>query len=244
MGLVSAKARALVHTLTAPPRSPCPGPAHLVGRAIPQPYPRRRTWLVGSCRSNSSTASLEPAREARARGWALLGVRARGMSMRGVRLGLRRELGLVGPGCWVLGLWSGFACREDPASEGFVPRSLEQAELRLDLRRTDQGRGTKGGGTTGGVQRSVPTGSEGAVSSSIPRGRPRGGRGGEEAVAGRPRVPVSSWACRAQSGRARSEEASEARGPSSGPAQRRPLCACVWTLSVSPVTSVAWYGCG
>ena len=44
-----------------------------------------------------------------------------------------------------MGRWSGFACREDPASEGFVPRSLEQAELRLDLRRTEQGRGAQGG---------------------------------------------------------------------------------------------------
>ena len=168
-----------------------------------------------------------------------------------------------------MGRWSGFACREDPASEGFVPRSLEQAELRLDLRRTEQGRGAQGGVPRAGYHVAYQAAARARCEAACQgRGeaRPgrrlrlgeeatrRGGRGGEEAVeeagAGRPRGPWLAALVGRSPGRAEPSVARLAprrrarRGRSSGPARLRPLCPCVRTLSVSPVTSVAWCGRG
>ena len=172
-----------------------------------------------------------------------------------------------------MGRWSGFACREDPASEGFVPRSLEQAELRLDLRRTEQGRGAQGGVPRAGYHVACQAAARARCQAAYQgRGDARPGRRlrltsasarrplGEEAVgarrpcrrpwlailvgcgwppwwAGLLGVPSPEWPGSLRGG-------AGGAGRSSGPAQLRPLCPCVWTLSVSPVTSVAWCGCG
>ena len=84
-----------------------------------------------------------------------------------------------------MGRWSGFACREDPASEGFVPRSLEQAELRPDLRRTEQGRGAQGGVPRAGYHVAYQ-GQRGRGAKQHTKGTGRRGLGGASASARRP----------------------------------------------------------